>query len=337
MPGIVEVTQTNKREDISDMMIMGRTEETPFLAIAAKGAEAQNTTTEWPVDLPVAPRTAGVPDDQDATNFQNFSPDRTRIKGVVQIFERLPKVSRLANKVSNVAGVGKGQEFSKQVLKAMDAVALDMETRFLSGDDSDDESTGTAYETRGMGSWTQSTAQSHLPVPANYRPDAGQIYGSDTLTNLEENDLKAMLQARWAKTRKKGTLRAFVGPDFKSKVDLWSYYAPTVSNNTFVRNVNNNVTDRRITQVVDYLNTSFGNVEMYLHPYILFDGADTESTATPLGALLIDMDAVEIGFNERPTKNPLPDLGSGPRAQISAIAVLRNKNPMAHCKVAPTG
>lgn len=336
MPGIVETSQTNKREDISDMMILARVEETPFSAMVAKGDEANNTLTDWPIDLPLAPRTAGIPDDQDATAFQNMSPDRTKLRGRVQIFERLPKVSRLAQKVSNVAGVGKRQEFAKQVVKAIAACGLDMETRFLCDDDSADEATSGAYETRGMGSWTQSTAQTDLPVPSAYLPQSGQIYSS-TLANFGEAEFKSLLQERWEKVQRKGKLAVFCGPSFKSKVDTWSFYTPNVSSNTFIRTFNANLADKKVTQVVDFLETSFGSAELYLHPHILYDGANAASTATPLGALVIDMQFVNVGYNQRPTKNDLPNLGGGLRAQIEAIAVLRNTNPQAHCKVAPSG
>lgn len=336
MPGIVETSQTNKREDISDMMIMARVDETPFLAMAKKGDEAQNTLFEWPIDQPMPPKTKGVKDAQDATNFQNYSPDRTKLKGRLQIFEELPSVSRLAEKVSNVAGVGRKKEFGKQVVKAIEAASLSIETRMLSADDSAEEGASPAYETRGAAEWIKATAQTDLPVPATYRTPSGSIY-SGTLADFTENSFKALLKSRWDSIHRKGTLTAFCGSDFKSKVDTWSFYAPDVGSNTFVRSINSQATDRKVSQVVDFLNTSFGNVEMYLHPYLMYDGADAATTATPLGALVLDMEFVEIAFNQRPTKNPLPNLGGGPRAQIEAIAGLKITNPRAHCKIAPSG
>lgn len=335
MPGIVERTQTNKREDISDLMIQARINETPFLAMVSKGDEARNTLFEWPIDQPIAPRTTGVPDDQDATAFQNMSPDRTKLKGRLQIFERLPKVSRLADKVSDVAGVGNRREFAKQVVKAISACALDIETRCMSTDDSADESVAGAYETRGAAEWIKATAQTDLPVPAAYRTPAASIY-SGTLAAFTEESFKGLLQSRWNSTNRKGTLRAFVGSSFKSKVDTWSFFAPDVGSHTMVRRMNSDVSDRKVTQVVDFLNTSFGNVEMYLHAYLFYDGADAASAQTPLGALVLDMDYVNLAFNQRPTKNALPDLGGGPRAQIEAIAGLRVTNPRAHCKIVPS-
>ena len=173
MPGIIERTQSNQREDVSDMMITARVETTPFLASVPKRTEAQNTTFEWPIDLPVAPRTRGVEDDQDATDFQDFSPDRTKLRGRLQIFERLPKVSRLANMVPDIAGVGRKKEFAKQVSKAIAAVGLDIETRCLCSDDSAEETNpGTAYETRGASVYPEHGAE--RSAGADELPDPGR-------------------------------------------------------------------------------------------------------------------------------------------------------------------
>lgn len=340
MPAVVERSQSLKREDISDILIMASADETPFLSMVKKGPEPDNTLFSWPVDLPAKPKGKGVVDEKDVTTFENFSEDRTQLQGRVQIFERTPMVSRIADRVSNVAGVGKGKEFSRNLAKAGLAIKLDMETRFLSQDDSQADNGTVGYETRGAGKWIQSTAQSDLPVPEKYRTPAGNIYSGDSLANCGEDDVKAMLKSRWQSIGKKGKLVGFCAPDFQAAIDTWSIYADAVANKTVVRQFSNDPTEATITQMVNYIVTSFGEVELYPHRNLLYTvdaaGELVEDTVlTAKGALFLDMDFVEVRFNENPTKHTLENKGGGPRALIEAIGALCITNPRAHCKAAP--
>lgn len=341
MPAVVERSQSLKREDISDLMIMAKADETPFFSMLSKGDEPNNTLFEYPIDMPATPKIKGVVDEQDAASFEDFTDKRAKLQARVQIFERKPMVSRLSDRVSNVAGVGKNKEFARSVAKAIVACKLGIEARFLSNDDSQEDNGSDGYETRGMGSWISSTAQTDLPVPEAYRTPAGNIYAADTLANFGEDDFRALLQSRWETIGSKGKLVAFCGPDFQSHVDSWSIYADTVANKTVVRSMNNDPTERTITAMVNYLVTSFGEVELYPHRHLLcsVSGDDAVATAniSDKGALIIDMDMVEARFTENPTKHTLENKGGGPRALIEAIGALACKNPLAHCKVAPTG
>lgn len=341
MPSLVERNQSLKREDISNLMIMAKADETPFISMVRKGDEPENTLFEYPIDIPATPKIKGVVDEKDADNFENFAENRNRLQARVQIFERKPKVSRLANKVSNVAGVGKGKEYSRAVAKAIVACKLGIEARCLSGDDSNADNGNDGYETRGLGSWIQSTAQTDLPVPEAFRTPSGNIYTGDTLANFGENDFRGLLQSRWEAIGSKGNLVAFCGADFQSHIDDWSIYADTVSNKTVVRNMNNEATKKTISSMVQMLVTSFGEVELYPHRWLLcsVSGDDAVATAnlSDKGALILDMDMIEARFSQQPSKRDLQDSGGGPRGIIEAIMGLANKNPLAHCKVAPSG
>lgn len=341
MPSIVERNQSLKREDISNLMIMAKADETPFISMVRKGDEPENTLFEYPIDIPATPKIKGVVDEKDADMFENFAENRNRLQARVQIFERKPKVSRLANKVSNVAGVGKGKEFARSVAKAMVAAKLGMEARCLSNDDSNADDGNDGYETRGLGKWIQSTAQSDLPVPDAFRTPAGNIYTGATLANFSEDDFRAMLQSRWEAIGSKGKLVAFCGADFQSHIDDWSIYADTVANKTVIRSMNNEETKHTITSMVQMLVTSFGEVELYPHRWLLcsVSGEDAVATAnlSDKGALILDMDMIEARFSQQPTKHELENKGGGPRAIIEAIMGLACKNPLAHCKVAPSG
>jgi hypothetical protein len=335
MAALIERTQTNKREDISDALIMCKIDETPFTSMVKKGGEAQNTLTEWPVDVPVAPITVGVVDEQDVSAYENFSGSRTKLQGRVQIFERKPMVSRLAANISNVAGVGSKKEFARAIAKAMIAMKLDMEARFLSNDDSQADNGTVGYETRGAAAWISSSAQSDLPVPAAYRTAAAQIFSGAAMSTLTEDNFKAMLKARFDNTGKSGDLVGFVGSTLKAAIDTWSVYTPNLASNTVVRTVNGEATDRKLHNVVDFINTSFGNVELHLSRHQQYDGASAATVSTAKGALILDMDTWEVGFNEKPTRHDLPNNGGGPRALIESIAVLRCLNPMANCRITP--
>src|SRR5688500_1379927 len=115
MAGLVERTQVGKREDLSDKMHLAAMPETPFTTLAPKLDPITNMLFSWTVDKLDDVNMDGVPDGQDVTNHENHGKDRKLLSGRAQWFRRSPMVGKIAQVVSNVAGVGKKKELAKAI------------------------------------------------------------------------------------------------------------------------------------------------------------------------------------------------------------------------------
>jgi hypothetical protein len=227
-----------------------------------------------------------------------------------------------------VAGVKKG-EMAAQVADAFVTAGQIIERRCLSGSDTAEENAPTqAYETRGIFSWLQATAQTTFPVPEEFRPNSGQIYSS-TLAAFGETELLALAAA--AAKRRKGptTLKGFVGIDLKNKISNFTRYDATVSNFTNVRRFNQNADDKAIVNVIDRLVLDTGTIELHVSFFLKTAVADGEDTAnTHLSGAFIDMDMVGLSYTRLPRVFKLPYQGGGHKAVVDAIFLHQVDNPV---------
>ena len=125
MAGLVERSQSLKREDLADLLVEIDRAATPFTSMARKGSAPKNSLIEWGLDAYPAPRTTPVVDDADVSSYENLSSDRQKGQTYCQIFQRAPKVSRLANLTSDVSGVGFKQEMSRSIAKSLTMLKRD--------------------------------------------------------------------------------------------------------------------------------------------------------------------------------------------------------------------
>lgn len=327
MAALTEREQVGKRQDLRDAITYADRKKTRFLSRVKKGTEPSNVLMEWPVDNYPEPRAEGVVDEEDATDFENFAAGRKMLNNRLEIFERKPKVSRLANKVSNVAGVGKRKEMAKSIAKAIVMLKRDIEFRCL-GDGEAQEDNGTVgNKTRGFGKWVQATAQDLLPVPADYRPAAAQIDASTAMANYVDDTIINVMAALYDVTGdEEMSLNGYCGSTFKRAVSKLTLYAKSESGFEVVRRFNQNGTGKSINMSVDVLETDFGTATLQLASFIN-TGGDHRSAASKRLCLLLDMDMVEVRFSEDPNYRPLEDAGGGPRGIAEAICGTVCLNP----------
>lgn len=174
MPSLTSRNQSGRREDLSDVIAVVDARSCEVSSMLPKGEEPTNPLMQWQADSYLSPNIVGIVEDKDRTEFENHAPRKT-LQGRIQIVERAPKVSRIAQQVSNVAGVGRKKEFAKSVAKAITVAKRDIECRILCDDDSQEDNGMVGYETRGMFTWVRATAQSDLPVPTEFLTPASSI------------------------------------------------------------------------------------------------------------------------------------------------------------------
>lgn len=329
MPALVERNQPGKREDLSDKIALVDAKSVPFVSMLPKGSEPCNVNMEWQADSYPDPRIDGAVDEADVTAYENLV-QRVPLKSRVQIFERAPRASRLANTVSDVAGVGKKKEFAKSVAKAIVMVKRDMEARFCSDKDVEEDNGVTGNGTRGIFNWIRSTAQANTAyaVPASHLTPAGSIEAG-AFAVLTEAKIRDILQSIWNQTGMNGHFVGLVGSQLKRKISDYTLYAPNVTSHTSIKTYQENNT-RTLSTVVDIIEGDFGVVELVPTQWLLHGGSDNLRQQS--GAIL-DLDMWEVRYNERPNFHKHEDKGGGPRGLVQAIAGLCCLSPLGQGKI----
>ena len=213
-------------------------------------------------------------------------------------------------------------------------VKRDMESRFLSDQESAAEVGEVPYGTRGLGKWLQNGAQSDLPVPTAYRTPSASISTTAT-TSLTEADVNTMMQSNWDQTGVATTLSLFCGTALKKR---FSSFTQTQFGSTnvasSVRIFTESQDSRKLTASIDIYEGDFGTLELILDAFLAND--TTTAAVRAARGYGVDMEQVQIGFHTAPHNKPLPDLGGGPRSLVEAIACLCYQNPLKGIKFAAT-
>lgn len=201
MAGLFEINQIGKREDLLDLLTRVDEKATPFMTLVNKGATPRNTYIEWPVDIYDAPSLGGTVDGSDVSSYENHAANRALLSSYLQTFRRTAQVSRLAQDVSDVAGVS--DEIAEAIAKKGVELLRDMEATCLSDQEHQADDGSDPYLLRGLGVWIRDTAniaaQTSHQVPAAYRPAAGQ-YITTATASLTETSIQSLLQTIWSAT-----------------------------------------------------------------------------------------------------------------------------------------
>lgn len=329
------------RQDLSDVIHIADKKKTVFLSQVPKGETITNLLQEWPVDSFPAPSITGAVDEADTTNFQNLSAVAAKLQGRLHIIERPWKVSRLMQSATNQAGVGPQQAAAKAMAKALVMVARDTETVCL-GDGDSVLGTGTVgSQTRGLGKWISSSAQSDLPVDSAFRTPSGSINTSTTTAAITDDTVTAVLQSMFDQTGDSDMkLVGICGSKIKRAFSGLTYFDKNADSSFLpLRRYNADAADKAVTVAVDLLDTDFGNVALRLSSFVNASG-DPTSTASKCICLVVPMEEemirVRYAAGQAPHNDMLPNMGGGPRGLVQTTFNLECGNPLAFGKFAPT-
>lgn len=321
MPSTREIDQVGKREDLSDMIAVADAKSTIVTTMLRKGAKPINVNFDWQADQYDTPKTGGTVDGTDVTSYEDAAKYRARLRGRAQLFRRAPRVTTLAEEVSEAAGTN-GSEFARAKIKKMVEIKRDMEATFLSDQDSQADDGGKPYLTRGLGSWISSTPQTDNPVPTGYLTPAGSIF-TGALTGFTEDSLSAILQSRWDQTGTSDELIGVVGSTLKRAISNFTRYDGTKASNANVRFFTQAAQDNKLETTVDFYEGDFGSIEIHKSSFV---------PNTNRGYFL-DMRMLELRTHTAPYFKQLEDRGGGPNGLIQAIVGLAVLNPLSHAKV----
>jgi hypothetical protein len=336
MAGIVERDQSLKRESLADLMTIVDRKSCPFMSQVKKGAAPKNSFVEWPLDkhkdnvVQTATYTSGVSDslpidgaDITSSDFENYD-DRTKCSVYLQYVRRVPKVSRLANMTSDIAGVGYKKEMANSIAKALVTIKRDMEATLCSSQETAQETSSSPYQTRGLGKWVSSSAQSTLPVPSDFLTPASSI-GTSSAANAKEEDLRDILQSIYEQTGESDkTFYGLCGTQVKKTISNFTLFTPRTNNLV----VSNRDTDEgRLSAAVDIIESDFGTITLNLSSWLENDARSSGAFDASVGQktlFILNMSQLEACFAEETSVRELPDLGGGPRSIIESVFSLKS-------------
>lgn len=332
MPLLTEPNQVGKREDLSDLISVVDAKETPLSSMIPKGQKPANSIFDWQVDAYDKPSQSGVVDGSDVTTFKNKAANRVKLSGRVQWVREPWMVSKLAQDLSNVAGVD--SEKARAVAKCLTELKRSIEAVIGSdGESQEDNGNDKAYLTRGLGSWISNSAQSDLPVPAAFRTPSASI-NTTASASLTETHVQDVLESSFQQSGRRSGFKLVCGTKMKRVFTGFGQYVGDKASNLAVRRMNQS--DPSMIQAnVGVFEGDFGTIELIPDLWLAYSGGDATSGTNYRGYLL-DMDMLELRFLERPGNVELEDKGGGPRGYADTIFGLVVKNPLGLGKFAAT-
>lgn len=337
MPELIERDAKAKRQDLSDKLHLADQKKTPFISAVAKGTAPISTLGEWATEKYPDPVTEGAVDEQDVQDYEKLEGPDEVLQGRLQIWERKPKVSRLAQVAMAAAGVPRKKAFAKALAKGLIMLKRDMEATCLGDNESRVGTNAQGYKIRGLGRWIQNGAQADLPVPAAYRTPAASIF-TGAIGDINDDTIVGIMQSMFDETGDSDmNLTGWVGSSLKRAVSALTWHSKTDADFVNVRSYNADAGADTITRKVDVLDTDFGRAVLRLSSFINTGGDPKSAASKRLGYIMpMTEDAVRMRFATEPHSRELEDKGGGPRALIEAIGRLEVGNPLWMGKIAAT-
>lgn len=323
------------------MIVLADQRQCPGVTMIPKEMESTNMLMEWQFDDYLEPNIAGHLSDDDRTAFENHS-GRVRLKGRCQIFERAPKVGRIAEKINDVAGIGRKKEMAKCVAKALIVAKRDIECRIFSAAESTEEVGEVPYTTRGLFAWAQPALQTDTATatPTKAQPVTDAIFTGAWASITEQLFTTTILGAIWEVCGSLDDFHLTCGRELKSLISLWSIYYPNGVSTTTVRTFNQDNGDMSTLRAsVDRLEGDYGAIEIDPSPWLRRDldlTVTANATAARRAGILWHPEKTALRFNQMPGYRPFEDKGGGPRGLIEAIGGLVAYNPKMLGVIAPT-
>ena len=306
------------REDLSDVISVVDAKNTPFISTARKSSDITNPNLySFQADKYNEPSFDGVLSNADVTTFDDASKNRALLSARAQKYRRSVLVDDFSA-LSDVAGVGNKRLFASAIAKSMTEIKRDMEASFCSGRESQAQAGTDPYRTRGLFKWIDGpTAQTDLPVPADYRTPSASI-NTSAVGSVTEAEVQTLLQSIYSQSGQVDEMVLLCGPSLKRQFTSFTRFSTGAAGaGLSIRTFNQSADSKRIVSAINFFEGDFGSLRLVNS---LFLRKDASTTAQEGSGLVLDMDKCEIRFARRPRMMELPNGGGGERALIDAIA-----------------
>jgi hypothetical protein len=293
---------TTNREDISDAITLIEPEDTPLLSMLPKKKKPVNPSFQWPVDKLDAVDAATVGSEgSDFSTFDNPAENRAFLSNQVQRNEATWQVSDLQ---AEMDAPGISDEASNAKSHKLRELKRNMEARI--GSDYDRVNTGPSYQTRGLGTFIDSSGPSD--VDADFRTPSGSINATAqaSLTETLVGDVITSIYTQGGKAR---SYKLVCGTSLKRAISNFSR-ATGAAGTTKTYQVTQSAESKKITLNVEIYEGDFGTLDL-IPDLFLGHGASSTTTIRAMRGYVIATDLVGIRYVTSPTHVDLPDEGGG--------------------------
>ncbi len=332
---LLERTQVGKREQLLDVIVRVDAKQCPVMAMIPKGPDTTNMLQDWQMDDFEDADDIAAEDGVDVESFDNASPNRAIQYTYAEYMRDSAMVSTLADKVSEVAGLPKG-EVANSIMKKMRKLNRCIEAAICGDREHQAGAAGVPYKGRGLGVWIQDSAQALFPVDPNYRPPTSSI-DSTAMSALTTDIMDGVLESIYTKTGERKTFNVPCGPKFKRAVT--NNFGTRVTSGASSANIVRTYTtpfNHSIDNVVDMYSGDFGIVNLHPSLFLAHPRFGGSTAAQLRRAYVLDMEMTQINFKQKPSARKLENRGAGERFLCESIVSWRVLNPLGLGKFAAT-
>jgi Family of unknown function (DUF5309) len=335
---LLEKNVVGKKTDWANYITLADEHETPVLRLLPKGPKPVNVVKNYQADTYNDPQTNAWPDGKDWDTFKSAGANRVALAARVQWFVQTAAVSKLAEDVTDTAGIT--DELAHEIPKKMTEMAREMEASACSDQVSfaDDGTTGNKF--RGMGAWINNapTADADVAIGTSILTPAASIY-SNTKANLNEDAVIAVLQSMWDNTGSVGRKLGVLGKNLKKRFRDFQFFIPSnFATQSTSRMTMRDESSGTLGNTIDNYDSDWGMLELHMtkwnaHPN--FTSSGTASISAWRGYFL---NPARWGWlwNQKPTVYKPEFRGGSYKAAIDAILMFLCWNPIGEGKVIPS-
>lgn len=253
-------------EDLSDELILADVRETPVTSRMRKGEKLKDMLFSWPVETQGQRHTTPPPENADVKAFE--SDKEYRLYNRAQEFWRTPRVSKIAEKVSDSAG--RFGKYNHQLTKKTKDQKRDIETVTCSAQVSAEDTGHVGSKMLGLFAAINDGSipftDNQTIIPSFLRTPTAQVY-TGTLAALTEAAFKTILKSRFDSLGMTTELVLFAGSSLKQQIsDTFGKYMPDKPGFTVIVRTEAQAIDSRkfAGYGIDLYEGDFGSFEIVL-------------------------------------------------------------------------
>lgn len=333
---LLEKNVVGKKTDWANYITLSDEHETPLLRVLPKGPKPVNVIKNYQADTYDAPQANAWPDGKDWDTFKTAGKNRVPLAARVQWFVQTAAVSKLAEDVTDTAGIE--DELAHEIPKKMTEMAREMEAS--AGSDqlahADDGQVG--HKFRGIGNWVTNapSADADAAVPASIAVPAASV-STATKANTTEDVIKVILESQWTQTGSKGLKVGFVGSKLKKRFGEFQFYVPTsTSTQSTGRVTTRDDGSGTLGNTCDRYESDWGPLELHMSRWLAHENFGGTATKAQWRGYFLNTAKWSWCWNQKPTVYKPEFKGGSYKAAIDAIIMLMCLNPVGEGRVDPS-
>lgn len=309
---------------------------TPVSKMIPKGEPLTNTLIEWQCDKYEEPnQDMAWEDGRDVDSFGNASPDRALVRTYAGKVLDSAGVSDLAEEVSDVAGLSKG-ELAESIMKKLKRLDRAIESFLCCDLNHQAGAAGVPYRPRGLGSWISSSAQGGVEdVPEAFRTPIGSINTTPVLS-LTEANVNDVLQSVWEQTGQVEEMRLAAGATLRRQFTSFVTRVSASTNSAIQIRAYNSNFNGVMDGVVTQYNGDFGMLDIVPTQYNAHPNFNGSLTLARLRGYVLPTSLMKMSVKRLPRVKLLEDRGGGPRFLVDWVGGWWALNPTGMGKFAAT-